>query len=122
LEKVVITKAQAEALEHWLETFTGGKEELVKTHILGEEWVDESEALNGLSLERLIVALYIGYEVYQSPEEQIKSYYENLVHSRNFASATAIGGRITHEEWQREIYGVEKTLDFLNIKIDGVNC
>jgi hypothetical protein len=108
LEKAVITKAQAEALEHWLETYTGGKEELVKTHILGEEWVDGSEALNGLSLERLIVALYIGYEVECSPIELLASYYNSIT---------------IHQEWGLQIKkGIENTLDILELQIEGVNC
>jgi hypothetical protein len=108
LEKAVITKAQAKSLERWLETFTGGKEELVKTHILGEEWVDDSEALNGLSLERLIVALYIGYEVDETPEEKIASYYRSIVYKTDFCNGLKTG--------------VRTALDLLNIKIEEVNC
>jgi hypothetical protein len=110
LEKARITKSQAKALEHWLEKYAGGKEELIRTHVVGSTWIDDSEALNSMSLERLVVALYIGYEVERSPEEQVKELFD--LH-RGFKN---------HDYHRGAASGMQETLYALNIKIEGVNC
>lgn len=69
-----------------------------------------------IRLDTLIRALYIGYEVEQTPEDKVKEYYSNLIRLRNESPTPAISG---------DLYGkmdaVKKVLNLLNIKISGVN-
>jgi hypothetical protein len=62
-----------------------------------------------MSVDTLIRALYVGYEIEPSPEEKINNWYQNLT---NITSGTYADG-------VKE--GIRGTLDFLNIKLKGVN-
>jgi hypothetical protein len=106
--KTVLTKHQADAIEHWLCSYVGGKESLIKHHILNGEWIDETSALNGMPLDTLISALYVGYDIEKSPEERLKDYFNEL----NPAIDTECITRIA----------IKKTLEILKMKVCGVNC
>jgi len=76
MDKIILTKRQAVALEKALENnFT--KENVLKTHasIQFEErgqWKgDNYKYLNEISLEGMAIALYVGYEVEETPEEKV---------------------------------------------------
>ncbi|OLS39101.1 hypothetical protein [Bacillus sp. MRMR6] len=115
--KVVLTKEQAEAIEYWLNTYTGGKEELIKIQITDAEWVDECESLNAITLDTLIRALYVGFEIEPSPEEKMVQIYKDAQRFYKKYIAEASG---TFHAGQLE--GIQITLDLFNIKIKGVNC
>ncbi len=60
MSKVKITKEQADAMER--EVVSTENEEVIRCHLKG--WVfDENQCLNELTLDELVRALYIGYEV-----------------------------------------------------------
>jgi hypothetical protein len=79
-EKVKITKEQAEAIEHLLNTpfcdkYKNNPECIISTHANNKAnrnnwWIGKSTPLNDMTLDTLIRALYIGYEVEKSNEEK----------------------------------------------------
>ncbi|TQS00071.1 hypothetical protein [Paenibacillus ottowii] len=74
MDKVILTKAQAKAIELWKEE-RSDIEGLVRKHVT-EVWVwEEMKPLNGMPLDKLIRALYIGYEVEQTMEEKLLELY-----------------------------------------------
>lgn len=103
-EKVKLTKAQSEEIKTLLKE--NPAEDIIQDHVEGKWWDDSP--LNGLALDTLIRALYIGYEVEQTPEEKLLYCY---------AETSSI-----NEDF-REGYraGIEGTLKILNIKIKGIN-
>src|SRR5699024_1767431 len=58
VEKITITKAQAEAIEK-----CASKEDLIKSKLVGLLEHGKDEPIAELTLETLVKALYIGYEV-----------------------------------------------------------
>lgn len=108
--KAQLTKAQAEALEKALECCEE-KITVIENHINGL-WSGPRKQLKDLSLETLIVALYIGYEIEPTNEEKLIQYIQEL-HETDDVMATA------------KILGVMKTLEILNIELkelEGVSC
>ncbi|SDM18224.1 hypothetical protein [Bacillus sp. OK048] len=110
MEKVMISKEEAAALESALEVNGGDRANVSQYHGVNGLWTDKREALNNIDLETLNVALYVGYEIEPGPEDKILEYYHSLDTSREFSS-----------EWQMSL-AVTKTLNLLNIKIKGINC
>lgn len=110
MEKTLLTKAQAEALENALEC-CGKEATVVENHINGL-WTGKRKALMGLSLEKLLVALFIGYEIEPTKEEKLLQYIQEL-HETDDVVATS------------KLLGVMKTLEILDIELkelEGVNC
>lgn len=62
----------------------------------------------GLSTDDLIKALYIGYEVEQTPGEQLFRYYKDLQQNPHKGS-----------DLKRE--SIKKTLEILGLKVEGIN-
>jgi hypothetical protein len=106
LEKVKLQKEVAEALEFAKSKVS--KEDIVRWHV-DHIWTDDEKPLQSLSLDHLITALYVGYELEVSPEEKVKEYFLN------------------HLKLEDQVYhngvlnGILKTLELLNIKLKGVN-
>jgi hypothetical protein len=99
MEKVKLTKKQAEALETVNHI---SKAEVIELHIENPDgWAHE--CMNGMNLDTLIRALYIGYEIEQTPEEQLLECYKNYKDNPGVR------------------HGVKMTLNTLNIKIKGIN-
>lgn len=76
-DKVKLTKAQAESLED--ASKYNDIEKIVRIHMDvpdAKAWMRGSVHLNELSLDTLIRALYIGYEVEKTEEEQLFEAYE----------------------------------------------
>lgn len=70
--------------------------------------------------DKLIEALVNGYTVEQTPEEKVREYYMSVERLAKKAHLEA-----DHEsEWPLldELLGIERTLDILGIKIEGVNA
>ncbi|WP_199425797.1 hypothetical protein [Thermaerobacillus caldiproteolyticus] len=63
MEKVKLTPQQAESLEYLKRNFR--LKEIVILHVqkYGCDWVGKGEGINGLDVDTLIKALYIGYEI-----------------------------------------------------------
>jgi hypothetical protein len=101
-----MTKEQADALVNAVD-HCGNKTIVIENHI-NNIWTGNRKPLNDLSLETVIMALYIGYELEPTPEEKIKSYFKELQDS-SFVS-------------KQEAEGVLRTMALLKIKIEGVNC
>jgi len=68
--------------------------------------------------DEFITALVNGYEVEQTPEEKVREYYEGLKSSEDSLEIAGHDGSQFRQGWQ----SVEKTLDLLGIKIEGVNA
>jgi hypothetical protein len=65
--------------------------------------------------DTLLTALVNGYEVEKSPEDKVREYYEL---AKNCAEIYALKGH----KFDAEQYAIKKTLDLLDIKIEGVNA
>lgn len=89
-DKPIITKQQAEAIEHWINNHIGGKESLIKGHINSGSWIGPTEALNRMPLDTLIRALYFGYEIEASPEERLVEYIRSLQKTPSLQSITKL--------------------------------
>jgi hypothetical protein len=109
MEKVLLSKKDAEALESALELNGGDKASVVQWHSR-DLWEGDRSQLNDLDLDTVCSALYVGYEIEQGPEEKIIEYFQSLDTSREFS-----------EGWHKSI-AITKTLNLLNIQIKGINC
>lgn len=107
-KKVKISREASEAIE-LMRAQGATLTEIVERHYDGELIpVNGYEHVSGLSLDTLIRALYIGYEVEETPEDKVMELYKNPdLHELNPNSY-----RI----------GIRDALNALNIKIDGVNA
>lgn len=123
--KPTITKEQADAIEV-----------LRSTRDLTDEWIlleyadvhfgsssddtPEFQPIASMDLMTLAAALVNGYEVGKKPEEEVREYYEWLKRSRDerHLAGDVEGNRFIAGLLQ----GVLNTLDYLGIKIEGVNA
>jgi hypothetical protein len=82
-EKVKITKEQAEAIDMVLNNpFHSRWDVVIGIHAKDScAWSEGAKALNGMPLDTLIRALYIGYEVELTPEEKA---VEWMIHKSRF--------------------------------------
>lgn len=101
VEKVKVTKEVAEALAKTEYNFISVGATL-RVHAVNG-LTGTYAPLQALDIEKLAKALLIGYEIEKSPEEKVREYYEALTGSC-------------------DRYAVQCTLDFLGIKIEGVNA
>lgn len=67
MDKTNLTQSQADALKMALEKSQGDKQSIISWHVQ-DFWAGDEEPLNKLSLETLIIALYIGFEIQEGPE------------------------------------------------------
>lgn len=120
-EKVKVSQETAKALETALDR--GSKETLLIYHCNGftdegklqdgSVWTQQEYiGLNELSPEQLAVALYVGYEIEQTPGEKVKNYFNSW--------NQPIDG-ISNSDWTSEQKAIIGTLNRLNIKIKGIN-
>jgi hypothetical protein len=100
MEKVMISKEEAVALENALEISGGDKSNVVQWHAR-DIWDGKQAPLNDLGLDEVCTALYVGYEIEPGPEEEALDYYQ-----KNPDVAPVIGD----------------VLNILNIQIKGINC
>lgn len=113
MDKVRLPKEVAEAIEHHL---PGMGSQGIFDFVAG--WHKHDVATVELAVIKdfyeenpfkLAVALSVGYEVEQTPEDKVREYYNEqrgLIMNSQEPAHTA----------------VKRTLDFLNIKIEGVNA
>jgi hypothetical protein len=111
LQKALLTKEQAEALESALEC-CNSKTAVIENHINGI-WSGCRRPLSTLSLERLVLALYIGYEIERSREEKLLAYIQELHEAAEMEQIAA----------SAKLVGVMKTLEILGIELkEEVKC
>lgn len=114
MEKVILPREVARAIER-LKGF-GDDADMVETHVKNPNgWVADP-ILNGLPLETFISALYIGYEIEKSPEDNLRDYFEKVKDDRRFS-----GIYPAQRFRDGKMEGIHATLNILGIKIEGVN-
>jgi hypothetical protein len=88
------------------------KEEIIVEHANGNnEWTGEWSPLNALSLDSLIRAVYIGYEVEKTPEEKVKELYDNY-------GPNSQGHQVNMDE--RVQMGIKLALKSIGMKVEGI--
>jgi hypothetical protein len=103
MNKVMISKEEAVALESALEVGGGDKSNVVQWHAK-DLWDGNRAALNNLDLDTVCAALYVGYEIEPGPEEKILDLYK-------FYSDNGIASEV-----------IEEVLGIFEIPIKGINC
>ena len=71
-------------------------------------FVEARKALSDLSYDQMARALYVGFDIKLTPEEQVREYY---------SSWDGMNSTVSHER-RRAVYD---TLKILGIKIKGIN-
>lgn len=106
--KVVLTRKQAEALEEAKKEFENDR--IIKNHITGNgsEWLRQCRALNGMTIDKLIKAVYIGYEIIQTAEDEVFAYFKNQEKKRP-------------AEQDLAEHAIRNVLNILKIEINGIN-
>ncbi|MGR6546306.1 hypothetical protein [Paenibacillus tundrae] len=110
-DKVKLTKAQAESLAD--ASKYNDTEKMVRIHMdvpVSKAWMRGSVHLNEITLDTLIRALYIGYEVEMTPEEKIFEIYKTG-YARNGFGEEDIAFR----------EGIALALHTFGIKAEGVH-
>lgn len=103
MEKVKLTKVQADALEANLIH----RVMLVRKFLNGLAPKELYDTFSNVSIDDFIRAIYVGYEVIETPEERVKELYDQCVCRYN----DPFGAQVVRE-----------VLAILNIKIEGVNA
>lgn len=109
MNKVKVSREVAEAIER-LRKNGHDNNSFIEGHVKYGYELDENKCLNELDTETLARALLIGYEVEETPEEEILEVY-NFKYGAGWGAGYTAGVR----------YGIKKTLDVYGIKIKGVN-
>jgi hypothetical protein len=66
--------------------------------------------------DELMEALICGYEVEASPEDNLRKYYEEAQYKR-------LSGAYTQTSYGRGVTdGIERTLEYLGMKVEGINA
>jgi hypothetical protein len=103
LNKVELNQAEVDALVSALEVCGGDKASVIHWH--AQNLFDgKRKPLNDLDLDTICRALYVGYELEPSPEEQVLKIY-NFYRDNGFA---------------REV--IEEVLAALKVEIKQINC
>lgn len=112
-DKVKLTKEQAEAIKIILNNPQWRKEQIIEHHTNDHyAWVNEYSDFNGMPLDTLVRAIYIGYEVEETREEKVQRQFLN-----------PIGFYDKENDNPQTIYrkGMQFVLEAFEIKIPGVN-
>ncbi|MEH7503258.1 hypothetical protein V7152_14815 [Neobacillus drentensis] len=102
MKKVLLSKAEVEALESALEVNSGEKAGVVHWHSQNL-WDGNRAPLNDLDLDTVCTALYVGYDIEPSPEDKVRAFYESYP-----------SGGCSRDT-------IEQVLGILNIQIPGIN-
>lgn len=118
MDKVRLPREVAEAIEGLRSLGYGPYAIVCMVHEKrNEPGIDVIRRYAPLHHGELMQALVNGYEVEYTPEDRVRNYHKELLE--------CIEKNPTMEraqcEWRSEVEGIEKTLDFLNIKIEGIN-
>ena len=79
MDRVKVSKEQAEALEKYTSNSIDDKQHLIR-HYMGysEAWNDAYVPLRDMGFDNFVIALYVGYEVELTKEEQLAKYFKSL--------------------------------------------
>ncbi|SDX64459.1 hypothetical protein [Salimicrobium album] len=117
MNKVTLTKQQAEALQSMLRDGCE-KENVIKFLAREDKFVSEvHEPLNNMPILEIAAAIINGYDVEQTPEEKLKDYYDE--HNIDNFINDDFSGPINVAKGRRD--GILKTLAVLDIEIEGIN-
>ncbi|MBD3861419.1 hypothetical protein IEE86_16965 [Bacillus sp. 28A-2] len=114
MKKPEITKEQAEALAY-LRGLGRDDEYILRNR---GEYVRHCAVLNDLSLVSLAAALINGYGIEKSPEQKVKAYYDYICAEHEKSIPYSKDDHYTVGVTQ----GIQRTLEHLGIKIEGVNA
>lgn len=109
-DKVVLTQAQADGIKSLSER---SNISIIEAHQKSPKgWIPSSSGLNGMPLDTLIRALYIGYEVEPSIQEKLlEKYTEYKGHGYE---------HISNREAYRQ--GMRDALEIVPMKVEGINA
>jgi hypothetical protein len=109
-DKAKLTKEQAQTIGYFKESDDWTNSSLVEAHAYNpNRWEDSGSPINGMPVDTLIRALYIGYEVEQTPEEQLLQYYKMQKNS-------------VSDDQERTEVAIVRVLEFLKIKVKDINA
>lgn len=116
VEKLKVSREVADAIEKLSDLDAS---QILMAHSIEGGWPQKTNALNGLSMEQLAIALIVGYEVEMTPHEEIAKEYAN-------AKAEESLGYVLKDELLAfrnlgVVKGIEFTLNTLGITVKGVN-
>ncbi|URJ45147.1 hypothetical protein MF628_004929 [Paenibacillus polymyxa] len=112
MDKAILTQAQAEAIDSIQAAYHWTAEAFVRSHAENShQWVAPCDVLNGVPLDTIIRALYIGYEVRQTMEERMLAHFKEPK------------GYLAEYDTENVIYrkGMAKALEIAGIKVPGIN-
>ncbi|MEE4566854.1 hypothetical protein V2U94_04355 [Paenibacillus polymyxa] len=76
MDKAILTQAQAESIDSIQAAYHWTAESFIRNHAADpHQWVEPCDVLNGVPLDTIIRALYIGYEVELTIEEKLLEIY-----------------------------------------------
>ncbi|OKP81609.1 hypothetical protein A3842_11045 [Paenibacillus sp. P3E] len=104
-EKVVLTKEQAGKISKLLEFHP-------KERIISDFVTTENRSKEGLTLDVLIQALYIGYEVTQTVEERLIDFHGSF--TKTVTARDYITGQMAGEV-------IAEVLNIIGMKVKGIN-
>lgn len=120
-DKVKLTKEQAKFLKDYTDMWTD--EKIIESLIHAKEnsaTNEEEEVLIKLSTDTLIRALYIGYEVEQTVEEQLLQLVKENKESHD--NAIKLDDRDESMWASGKLKGIKETLDIIGMKVKGINA
>jgi hypothetical protein len=121
MNKPKLTKEQAKAMEeiaklieedNWYGAYDS-KATVVQFKLEGRVFAAERSPVNELSNDDFIAALYVGYEVEQTPEEKVREYFER---------SKPVGHHCEMQPGDFKVMAIKHTLNLLGITIEGVNA
>ena len=117
-DKVKLTKEQANAIKWAFESPTSWtKETLIASHVGGSLSYDKVKPLHDIHLDTLIRALYIGYTIEQTIEEQLLERY------KKHNEPTHSGRTELSDVYDKGVAnGIYETLDIIGMKVKGINA
>ncbi|WP_348624245.1 hypothetical protein ABFT51_03270 [Paenibacillus peoriae] len=77
MDKAILSQAQAKAIDSIQAAYHWTAESFIRNHAANpNQWIEPYNVLNGVPLDFIIRALYIGYEVEQTVEEKLLAAYK----------------------------------------------
>jgi hypothetical protein len=120
MNKPLLTKEQAKAMEAIKAKIDEGRTLTYASHttairhkLKGESFFGERREASSISDDDFIAALYIGWEIEQTPEEKVREYYERVKPGSYHCEL---------QPGDYKISAIKHTLNLLGIKIEGVNA
>lgn len=99
MDKVQVSREISDALDYVTSRFNN--EVIIDAHVrCPNGWVlDSNRALNNMELDTIIRALYIGYEVKETPVETFNYFYDKYTESNIMFEKDFLGGMLAVAKW-----------------------